>query len=120
MNFASRQMEILRENQILKSRLRTAKNQIRNLKRDVKRSQISELDETEIDLLAALAEADINESFEIDLAEQFQLSKASLDFHLTKLIKTGCVNILFEDPAFGENFAITQKGRQVLFNRNLL
>lgn len=120
MTETSRRREILKENQILKSQLRTAKNQIKNLKRDVKKSQIPELDETELDLLSTLAEADINESFEIDLAEKFRLSKASLDFHLTKLIKSGCLNILFEDPAFGENFAITQKGREVLFKNHQL
>lgn len=117
MNAVSRQKEILKENQILKSRLRSAKNKIRDLERGAKNP---ELDETEIDLLAILAEADINESFEVDFAEKLRLSKASLDFHLTRLIKSGCVTILFVDEAFGENFSITQKGRQVLFNRNLL
>jgi len=116
----SRQKEILRENQILKSRLRSAKNKIRDLKRGAKLPQNPELDETEIDLLQTISEADINESFEVDFAEKFRLSKASLDFHLTNLIKSGCIKILFVDPAFGENFAITQKGREVLFNRNLL
>ena len=116
----SRQKEILRENQILKSRLRSAKNKIRDLRRGAKLSQIPELGETEIDLLQTIAQADIDESFEVDFAEKFRLSKAGLDFHLTNLIKSGCVNILFVDPVFGENFAITQKGREVLFQRNLL
>jgi len=119
MTETSRRREILKENQILRSQLRSAKNRIKNLKRGVKRST-AELDETEIDLLQTVAEADINESFEVDFAEKFRLSKASLDFHLTNLIKSGCLKILFVDPAFGENFAITQKGREVLFNRNLL
>lgn len=120
MTEVSRRREILRENQILKYQLRTAKNQIKNLKRDVKRSQIAELDEIEIDLLVNLGEVDINESFEVDFAEKFRMSKASLDFHLTKLIKSGYVSILFVDPALGENFAITQKGREVLFKNHQL
>src|SRR5690349_3882985 len=111
-----RREKILKENQILKLRLKSAKNKIRDLRRATKIS--SELDETEIGLLETLAEADINESFEIDFAEKFRLSKASLDFHLTNLIKSGFVSIRFVDPAFGENFAITQKGRRTLFDRN--
>jgi hypothetical protein len=114
------QLEIRRENQILKFRLRAAKTQIKNLKHVVKRSQIPELDETEIELLANIADSDINDAFEVTFAENLRLSKPQLDFHLTKLIKAGCIDILFVDPSFGENFVITQRGREALFKKNLL
>lgn len=109
-----------KENLILKSQLRTAKSRIKTLKRDLKRSQLPELDQTEVDLLLNIAECDLEESFEVTFAENLRLSKPSLDFHLTRLVKNGCVDILFVDPALGENFAITQKGRETLFKRHLL
>lgn len=109
-----------KENLILKSQLRSAKNKIKTLKRDLKKSQVPEFDQTEINLLLNIAECDLEESFEVTFAENLRLSKPSLDFHLTRLVKSGCVDILFVDPTLGENFAITQKGRETLHKRNLL
>ena len=111
---------IRKENLILKSRLRSAKKEIKDLRRDIKRSQMPELDKVEIDLLMNIAECDLEEAFEVTFAENLRLSKPSLDFHLTRLVKNGCVDILFVDPALGENFSITQKGRETLFKRHLL
>jgi hypothetical protein len=109
-----------KENLILKSQLRSAKGKIKTLKRDLRRSQVPELDHTEVELLLNIAECDLEESFEVTFAENLRLSKPSLDFHLTRLVQTGCVDILFVDPTLGENFAITQKGRETLFKRHLL
>lgn len=109
-----------RENLILKSQLRSAKHKIKSLKRDLRRSQTPELDQTEVNLLLNIAECDLEESFEVTFAENLRLSKPSLDFHLTRLVKNGCVDILFVDPMLGENFAITQKGREVLFKNHQL
>ena len=111
---------VRRQNLILKSQLRCAKKEIKNLRRNLKRSQTPELDKTEIDLLMNIAACNLEESFEVTFAENLRLSKLSLDFHLTRLVKNGCVDILFVDPMLGENFAITQKGRETLFKRHLL
>jgi hypothetical protein len=109
-----------KENLILKSQLRSAKNKIKTLKRDLRRSQTPELDQTEINLLLNIAECHLEESFEVTFAENLRMSKPSLDFHLTRLVKSGCVDILFVDPILGENFVVTQKGRETLFKKELL
>jgi len=109
-----------KENHLLKSQLHKANAQIKNLKRNLKKFQTQNLPQVELDLLHSIADLDVENAFEITLAEEFQLSKAELDFHLTNLTRAGYVRILFIDPVFGENFQITQKGRQVLFKRNLI
>jgi hypothetical protein len=99
----------------IKSQLHSAKQQIKNLRRDLKKLQTPKLDQIEVSLLQCIADCDMDDAFEVTFAEVLKLSKPQLDFHLTRLLKAHCIEILFTDPLLGENFAITQKGREVLF-----
>lgn len=105
------------ENEALKVELRVANAKIQLLERQIARSS---LDKTEIALLDKIAQCDIETGFEVNFAEDLHLSKPRLDYHLQRLVNAGCVEVLFVDPSLGENFAITQDGREVLVKRHLL
>ncbi len=105
------------ENESLKTELRVAKERILLLEQQVARST---LDKTEISLLDKIAQCDIETGFEVNFFEDLHLSKPRLDYHLQRLVNAGCVEVLFVDPELGENFAITQDGREVLVKKHLL
>ena len=105
-----------REVAALRGQLRSAKAQIRHLKDIIKGR---ELDPVEYDLLQEIGEAHIDDSFEVSFAASLDLSKTRLEFHLSRLLKRGYIEVRFVDPEFGDNFAITQKGRSALFRPSL-
>ena len=100
----------------LRGQLRSAKAQIRHLK-DILKGR--ELDPVEYDLLYRIGEAHIDDAFEVSFYESLEVSKTRLEFHLTRLLKRGYIEVRFVDPEFGDNFAITQKGRNALFQPSL-
>jgi hypothetical protein len=59
----------------------------------------------------------MDDAFEVTFAENLSLSKGQLEFHLTRLLKRGYIDVRFVDPEFGDNFAITQKGRRAIFEK---
>ena len=71
------------------------------------------------ELLTEIAECHIDDAFEVTFAENLRLSKGRLEFHLTRLLKRGYIEVRFIDPELGDNFAITQKGRRALFQKLL-
>jgi DNA-binding MarR family transcriptional regulator len=73
----------------------------------------------ERELLREVAECHIDDAFMVTFAENLNLSKGELEYHLTRLLKRGYIDVRFVDPQFGDNFAITQKGRRVLFQPSL-
>ena len=105
------------ENKLLKAELKEAKDTITRLEQYIARTR---LDETEIALLRKIADCIIDDSFEVTFAEDSKLSKPRLDYHLERLVNAGCVEVLFVDPELGENFAITEDGRQLLVTKQLL
>ena len=104
----------LRDVRLLKSQLRSAKAQIRHLKNEILKGR-TRLDPIERDLLAEIAECHVDDAFAVSFAESLNLSKGKLDYHLARLLKRGYVDVRFVDPQFGDNFAITQKGRRAIF-----
>ena len=99
---------------LLRSQLRTAKAQIRHLKNEVLKGR-TRLDPVERDLLTEIAECHVDDAFAVTFAESLNLSRGKLEFHLTRLLKRGYIDVRFVDPQFGDNFAITQKGRRAIF-----
>lgn len=108
------------QNAALRAELRVAKRKIQALEREVGRSHKIRLDQVELDLLRQIAECDINEGFPVNFAESMDLAPARLDFHLQRLVDGGYTEVLFTDSAFGDNFAITQKGRYALVKKHLI
>ena len=104
------------ETAALRSQLRSAKAQIRRLK-DILKGR--ELDPVEYDLLHEIGEAHIDDAFAVSFAATLDLSKTRLEYHLTRLLKRGYIEVRFIDPELDENYAITQKGRRALFQLSL-
>jgi DNA-binding MarR family transcriptional regulator len=106
------------ETAALRSQLRNAKAQIRHLKNEILKGR-TRLNPVEIKLLTEIAECHIDDAFAVTFAESLGLTKGQLDFHLTRLIKRGYIDVRFVDPELGDNFAITQKGRRAIFQKYL-
>lgn len=111
---------ITEQNAALTAELKAAKRKIRTLERQVGRSPQIRLDQVELDLLRRIADCDVDSGFAVDFAANLDLAPAKLDFHLQRLVDAGYVELLFTDSALGDDFAITQKGRQALVKRHLL
>jgi hypothetical protein len=106
------------ERAVLRGQLRSAKAQIRHLKNEVLKGR-TRLYPVERNLLEEIAECHIDDAFEVTFAESLRLSKGQLEFHLTRLLKRGYIEVRFIDPELDENYAITQKGRRALFQKYL-
>ena len=103
---------------MLRGQLRNAKAQIRHLRNEVLKGR-TRLDPVERALLQEIADAHIDDAFEVTFAANLGLPKGRLEFHLCRLLKRGYVEVRFVDPELEENYAITQKGRAALFQRYL-
>lgn len=113
--------EIERQNATLRAQLRTAKRKIRALETKVGRSVRIVLDKTDLAVLQAVAESNVDTAFAVDFAEKLDLGAAArLDYHLQKLIDGGYIELLFIDSALGGNFGVTQRGRNMLVKKHLL
>jgi DNA-binding MarR family transcriptional regulator len=103
---------------VLRSQLKSAKAQIRHLRNEVLKRRVR-LDPIEHELLREIAENHIDDTYVVSFAETLEHSKGRLEYHLTRLLKRGYIEIRFVDPELGENFTITQKGRHALFGPSL-
>ena len=118
---AQKAHEIARQNAALRARLRTAKRKIRDLEREIERSERMSPDQADLAVLQVVAESNIETGFTVDFAEKLDVGAAArLDYHLQKLIDGGYVELLFTDSALGGNFAVTQRGRTALVKKHLL
>lgn len=105
----------------LENKLQAANKRIRELERQIRRTHRRlRLDETELTLLRSIADADVEDVFEVTLAEATELPKARLDYHLRRLVRGQYVIVSFTDQEFGESFQITQKGAEALFKKHRL
>ena len=107
-------------NAALRAELKAAKRKIRTLERQVGRSSRIRPDQVELDLMRRIADCDIDSGFAVDFAADMNLTPARLDYHLQRLVDGGYIEMLFTDSALGDDFAITQKGRQALVKKHLL
>ena len=98
----------------LKAQLKNAKAQIRHLRTEILRGRVR-LDPVERRLLTEIAECHVDDAFAVTFAESLNLSKGKLEYHLARLLKRGYIDVRFVDHQFGDNFAITQKGRRAIF-----
>ena len=112
--------KIEQRNAALQAELKAAKRKIHDLERKIGRSRAIRLDQVEVDLLRRIGDCDINTGFAVDFAADTDLAPARLDYHLQRLVDGGYIEILFTDSALGDDFAVTQKGRQALVKRHLL
>lgn len=112
--------KIEQQNAALRAELRAAKRKIKELRQAVRTPKSVRLDQTEIDLLSRIADCDINQAFPVDFAADLELVPARLDYHLQRLVDGGYIDVLFTDPALGDSFGITQKGRHALVKRHRL
>jgi hypothetical protein len=62
----------------------------------------------------------MDHAFPVDFAKTLKLPPPRLDYHLQRLVSARCLDVLFEDPELGNNFGITQKGREVLVKKHLI
>ncbi len=104
----------------LRAELRVAKKKIRELEKELGRSERIRLDKTELVLLDNIARCDIDNAFPVDFAAGLNLAKPRLDYHLQRLVDAAYIKLLFRDSALGDNFAVTQKGRKALVKKHLL
>jgi hypothetical protein len=104
----------------LKAELRAAKRKIQALERKLGRSRRIRLDQVELELLGRIAECDLNDGFAVTFAEGMNLAPAKLDYHLQRLVDGGYIDLLFTDSALGDDFAITQRGRERLVKKRLI
>jgi DNA-binding MarR family transcriptional regulator len=112
--------KIAQQNAVLKAELRAARRKIRALQQEVGRSGNVRLDRDELDLLARIAECEIDDGFAVTFAGDLHLAPAKLDYHLQRLVDGGYIELLFTDSALGDNFSVTQKGRYALVKKHLL
>ncbi len=116
------QAKLETENAILKDDLRNAKMLIEELKQQVKELTHQEnLDETELRLLACITKIDYSHA----VADVFQtnffqeLSLERVKYHLERLREFGYIHggVI---GRFGTQYGITQSGRKLLLDKNLL
>jgi hypothetical protein len=112
--------KIAKQNAALRAELRAARRKIRDLQRAVGRSREIRLNRIELDLLARIADCDLDDGFAVTFAEGIDLAPAKLDYHLQRLVDGMYIEVLFTDSTLGDNFSVTQKGRHALVRKHLL
>lgn len=110
------------ENAILKDDLHQANMLIAELKQQVKElTHIEDLNETELKLLNHVANVDYTRAVPSFLRINFfpDLTLARVEYHLERLNQLSYVRSGFVDH-LGIHFAVTQSGRKLLLEKNLL
>lgn len=108
------------ENAILKDDLREAKGLIAELKQQVKElSHIDDLNDVEINLLHEIADKGVDNSAISIMAPWFNGSEARLAYHFNRLSTAGYIVLVYGDDS-GGHFAATQKGLELLVEKNLI
>ncbi len=110
------------ENSILKDDLREAKAEIAKLKKQVEElSHKEDLDETELNLLLCIGKVDFGHAVAGVLQSNFfqDLSLERVKYHLTRLEELGYARMTVIGRLGGQ-YRVTQNGRKLLLDKNLL
>jgi DNA-binding MarR family transcriptional regulator len=120
-NFEAEKASLKQENASLKDDLRKAKTEIVNLKNEIQNfTHTDGFHETEIEILVYLADEEALH-FRDSMAINLQLNHARLDYFLEKLKNREYISWV-GGSSVGEaiRYFLTPKGRDYLFNNNLI
>ncbi len=114
-------MALRRENDICYEKLKEANAQSERLNNQIKELTHHDLDETELKLLNTVAQVDYDHCvirvIQANFFSEFTVQRVR--YHLSQLEELKLVRSGFID-SLGAHYAITQKGRELLFNKDLL
>jgi predicted RNase H-like nuclease (RuvC/YqgF family) len=111
------------ENAILKDDLREAKAEIAKLKNQVEELSHKELHDTEIEILRRIVLHSPDNSFLSVMFQEPGISREQrerLTYHATNLETCGYIEGGYIDEDFGEQYSLTQKGREALIAKNII